>query len=319
MNAILKNVVFPLGIVLVPIIIMYFCFRSVSVATADSHQAEYCRLRRKYILPASVALEQETDFNALQEMDNLYQEQLDNLQNTFGENFQEGEATVYCIEPDPHSLIKVTDYSAYASYLYQNLKQLRINPVYYCNTTLMKNTSREKYSEQKIMSFSNSDLQLQDNPDPKTAINQFLVQAFPIPETGDFREYIGFSEHEEGYPNGLYYFYCADFSGYNVNLYAMYFSFKDTGEFASVSYDNMILYGNDIVQFYDSSEKDLFATFGTKTDNINDKLSNSTIQLNTIIYNTHNHREGTLVIPCSKYLLGDTCVATLYSCTLSLR
>ena len=170
------------------------------------------------------------------------------------------------------------------------------------------------------MSYSDAGLQLHDDSDPETAINDFLVQAFPLPEgKPDFREYIGFTDQEVGYPNGLYYFYCADFSGYNLNLYAMYFSFLDTGEFASISYDNMILYGNDIVQFYDSGEKDLFATFGTKTSNINDRLSNPAIILNTIIYNTHNQRAGTLAINHADYFSGDTAVGILYSCSLNLR
>lgn len=319
MISILKNIVLPLGVVAVPIIMMYLFFGSVAVSGADGNQAEYCALKQRYILPVSALPEVGTDLNALRELDSHYTETLDGLQNDFGGKIEAGKAKIYYIEPDKYAPVNVTDYSPSAGFLYQNMDNMKINPVYCCNTTLMKDTVREKHSEQKIMSYSEPDLKLHSMGSHEADINDLLMQAFPLPGgQTDFLEYIDFTGEDPNYPDGLYYFYCVDFSGYNVNLYAMYFSFKDDGTFSSIAYDNMILYGNDVAKCYDSGEKDLFATFGTKTDNVNDRLSNPAIFLNTIVYNTHTEKAGTLAISHSNYMADEFSVGMLYSCSLSL-
>ncbi len=316
MISILKNIVLPLGIVAVPLIIMYLFFGSVSVSGADSNKAEYCALKQRYILPLSAIQEDGTNLNVLRELDSHYTETLDQLRSNFGEKFETGKAKVYCIEPDEYAPVKVMDYSPFAGFLYQNIDRLSINPIYYCNTTLMKDTVREKHSEKNIMGYPDSDWQLHNMGDNYADINDLLMQAFPLPEgQNDFLEYIDFTGEDPNYPEGLYYFYCVDFSGYNVNLYAMYFTFKDEGEFASIAYDNMTLYGNDVAKCYDSGEKDLFATFGT---NDNDRFSNPVVTLNSIILNTHAQKAGTLAVNHSDYFSGEFLMGTLYSYCLTL-
>ncbi len=313
MSFIVKKILIPLIIVMIPIVILYYFFCTTPVNHAERME-EYCSLKQKYILPASAVLGNDADLTHLKELDAHYLESVDKLENASFQPPEQGDAKIYCIEPDENSFINVTAYSPYAHHLYQHMDEITVNPIYYTNTTLMKETTRNKEPHDRIISYANSDLKLNDSNDNITAINDFLIQAFPA---DDLSEYIGYTTTDPSYPEGLYYFYCIDFSGYNVNLYAMYFSFEEEGVFSSVAYDNMVLYGNDLVQFYNSGEKNLFASFHPENDELRDKLSHIATTLNTIIYNSCLEKMGKIYINHIDYVSDDVNVALLYSCNLT--
>ncbi|MEE5993697.1 MAG: hypothetical protein V3G42_10705 [Oscillospiraceae bacterium] len=315
MKSFLKDLVIPLIIIIIPIFLLYYLIGTAHFSPSENDKQEYAALKRKYVFPASVLFQNGGDLENLRELDQQYTAQLEELQATFGETFEEGNSKIYCIPPDNYAFTNVTAFSPSASYLYQNIENIHVNPVYYCNITLMKNTEREEKSEHQIVRFSNPELKLHPMGDIKASINDFLVQAFPLQEgQTDFLDYIEYREDE-----GLYCFYCADFRGDNANLYGIYFSFYENGEFSAISYDNTILYGNDLVKCYDCETKDLYATFHKEIQTVNDKISTPAINLNTIIGNTHDEIAGTLVIKQLDYISDDFLVAARYSCSLTLQ